>query len=61
MEGHAELIALQRLDETCAQLQKQVFSSRCFLDNSIIGKLFGSIGMYGKRTCPSATFLWCRE
>mmetsp|Transcript_25767 Transcript_25767/g.43431 ORF Transcript_25767/g.43431 Transcript_25767/m.43431 type:complete len:320 (-) Transcript_25767:160-1119(-) len=23
MEGHAELIALQRLDETCAQLQKQ--------------------------------------
>jgi hypothetical protein len=23
-QGHAELIALQRLDETCAQLQKQV-------------------------------------
>lgn len=23
MEGHAELVALQRLDETCAQLQKQ--------------------------------------
>lgn len=23
MEGHAELLALQRLDETCTQLQKQ--------------------------------------
>ena len=23
MEGNAELLALQRLDETCAQLQKQ--------------------------------------
>jgi hypothetical protein len=34
-QGHAELIALQRLDETCAQLQKQVILIiQIFVDQS---------------------------
>jgi hypothetical protein len=43
MEGHAELIALQRLDETCAQLQKQVILAFCILPLELVLIFFREI------------------
>jgi hypothetical protein len=62
MEGHAELVALQRLDESCVQLQKQVLivdKTKRFL--LVIGQLFGSPRMHGKRFSTTTALLWGGE
>lgn len=66
-QGHAELIALQRLDETSAQLQKQVIScihaiSMDYLLTDLFycysGKLFGGFGMHGAWAGAPTALLW---